>query len=131
MKWSERFGTGIAEIDQQHKTLFRMSEDLRATLSEGRGERVYGVWLDSLAQYAQAHFGFEERCMYRYQCPVAEVNSRAHSKFVEAVGQFRERYAAKGFNRADAQQLVQYIDDWLANHIGRIDTQLKTCVEQT
>jgi hemerythrin len=50
---------------------------------------------------------------------------------VKALSDFRERYSAKGFNRSDAQQLVEFVDDWLARHIGRIDTQLKLCVEKS
>jgi hemerythrin len=125
LEWSDRFATGIEHIDEQHKMLFRMSHDYRATLDEGRGERVYSLLLESLEHYARGHFGFEEQCMHRYQCPVAQTNSDAHVKFVETLAGFRQRYAATGFDKAEAQRLVQFIDGWLADHIGRIDVQLK------
>ncbi len=67
--------------------------------------------------------------MHRYRCPAAQMNREAHAKFVEAISGFRKRYTVNGFNPADALQLVQYVDEWLANHIGRIDVQLKPCVE--
>jgi hemerythrin len=108
-----------------------MSEDYGSALTEGEGQRVYGVLLESLDRYARAHFGAEEQCMYRYRCPVAEKNSEAHGKFVEALAGFRQRYAVSGFDRADAERLVQYVDEWLANHIGQIDTQLKPCIENS
>ena len=129
MKWSDRYATGVKALDEQHKMLFQMSEDFRATLNEGRGERGYGLLLESLDEYARAHFMLEEQCMHRYRCPAAQMNREAHATFVEAMSGFRKRYAVNGFNPADALQLVQYVDDWLANHIGRIDVQLKPCVE--
>ena len=66
MKWSIEYSTGFAEIDKQHKKLFQMSEDYRVALTEGRGDRVYGLLLKSLGAYASAHFGREEGCMARF-----------------------------------------------------------------
>ena len=129
MKWSERYATGIQQLDEQHKMLFKMSEDYRATLDEGRGEHSFSVMLDSLTAYATNHFGMEQTCMFRYQCPAAEANGRAHLEFIEVLGWFRRRHAESGFKADEADRLVMFIDDWLANHIGRIDVQLKPCVE--
>ena len=71
MKWSVQYATGITELDEQHKMLFKMSEDYREALDKGHGDRVFGVLLASLDQYAIGHFGREEHCTYRYQCPAA------------------------------------------------------------
>ena len=130
MKWSERFATGVEALDRQHKVLFEMSEDYRRTLDEGKGANIYGSVLQSLSDYARAHFGIEERCMFRYECPVAERNAQAHTVFVETLAMFRHRFEAAGFSVADAQQLVNFVDEWLAYHIGKIDTQLKPYVEK-
>jgi hemerythrin len=110
--------------------LFKMSEDYREALDQQRGERVYGVMLESLDEYAKAHFGLEQECMFRYQCPAAETNAKAHLQFVEVLGWFRRRYAEGGFNVIEARRLVEFVDEWLASHIGRIDVQLKPCVEK-
>jgi hemerythrin-like metal-binding protein len=130
VKWSERFATGIQRLDEQHQMLFKMSEDYRAALDEKRGERLYGLLLESLSAYAVAHFGMEQQCMYRYQCPAAEANGTAHLQFLEVLGWFRRRYTENGFDNVEAQRLLEFVDEWLANHIGRIDVQLKPCVEK-
>ena len=129
MKWSEWYATGIRHLDEQHKMLFKMSEDYRVALDEERGERLYVSMLESLTAYASAHFGIEQDCMFRYQCPAAEANEKAHLQFIEVLDWFRRRHAERGFNAAEAERLVTFIDEWLANHIGRIDVQLKPCVE--
>ena len=128
MRWSERFATGVRALDEQHKMLFKMSEDYRAVLDEGRGERLYSTMLDSLAGYAAAHFSIEEQCMFRYQCPVAERNSNAHAQFVDVLKSFQTRYAAAGYSLSDANQLVDFVDEWLTEHIGTIDVQLQDWV---
>lgn len=125
MKWSDEYASGIEQIDDQHKMIFKMAEDFRAALDEGLGQRVYGGMLESLDLYVRTHFGFEERCMEKYACPVADGNKKAHAKFVEVLSGFQQRYTASGFDRSDARSLVDTVDQWLADHICRIDVRLR------
>ncbi len=125
MKWSDAYATGIDRVDEQHKTIFKMAEDYRSALDEGHGELVYGDMLRSLDLYVRTHFGYEEGCMVRYQCPVMEENKEAHTRFVEVLAGFNQRYVVAGFDRTEARNLVDTIDHWLAEHICRIDVRLK------
>jgi hemerythrin-like metal-binding protein len=125
MKWSDDYATGVERVDEQHKMLFKMVEDYRYALDEGHGERVYGEMLRSLDLYIKTHFGYEEGCMTKYQCPVAEANKKAHTRFVEVLAGFHRRHAATGFDRTDARNLVDTLDHWLVEHICRIDMRLK------
>jgi hemerythrin len=130
MKWSDDFATGIERIDDDHKMIFKMAEDFRAALDEGRGDSVYSVLLDSLKLYCRGHFGFEEQCMRKYHCPVAEKNEKAHQTFLANLSGFQERYAASGYNNDDARELVDTMDRWLENHICSIDVHLRRCVNK-
>jgi len=130
MKWSDNYATGIERIDEQHKMIFKMAEDFRGALYEGGGERTYGLLLDFLDRYCRGHFGFEERCMEQYHCPVAERNKQAHLRFVEVLAGFRQRYAGSGFLAVDARELVDAVDRWLDDHICRIDVHLRDCVKE-
>ena len=125
MKWSDDYATGVENIDDQHRMLFKMAEDYRSALDEGRGEGVYSEMLRSLDLYIRTHFGYEEGCMTKYQCPVAGANKAAHNRFVEVMDGFHRRYAANGFDRADARNLVDTLDHWLVEHICRLDVRLK------
>jgi hemerythrin len=53
VKWSAQYVTGVTALDEQHKMLFKMSEDYREALDQGHGERVFGLLLASLDQYAR------------------------------------------------------------------------------
>jgi hemerythrin-like metal-binding protein len=125
MKWSDRYATGIARIDEQHKMIFQFAGDFREALDEGRGESVYGALLKSLGLYIRTHFGFEEQCMEQFRCPVAALNKEAHAQFAESFAAFEARYATGGFDQADARALVDTIDTWLSGHICKIDVGLK------
>ena len=130
MKWSDNYATGIQRIDEDHKMIFKMAEDFRAALDEGMARGVYAVLLDALKMYCRGHFGFEERCMHEYQCPVAQKNKDAHVEFLETMTGFQQRYAENGFDPVDARRLVDTVDQWLDDHICHIDIHLKRCVNK-
>ncbi len=110
--------------------IFKMAEDFRAALDVGRGDAVYSVLLESLSLYCRGHFSFEERCMEEFRCPVAEKNKEEHIRFLEKLSEFQEPYAASGYDHTDARRLVDTVDQWLDNHICRIDVHLKRCVNK-
>jgi len=107
-----------------------MSEDFRAALDEGLGEKVYSTMLDNLSTYCRGHFGFEERCMTELRCPVARINKEAHKKMMQTLSGFQQHYATHGYNREEARRLVDTIDQWLDRHICQIDVHLRRCVSK-
>ena len=130
MKWSDKYATGIQRIDEQHRMLFKMSNDFQSALDERRGERIYGIFLDFLDNYCRRHFHFEERCMVEYHCPVAQKNKEAHSMLLATLRDYQQRYAANGYLDADARELTNTVDRWLDEHICHIDIHLRDCVKK-
>jgi hemerythrin len=130
MKWTDEYATGIPQIDEQHKMLFKMADDYRAALDEGEGERTYDLLLDFLERYTSAHFSFEERCMEEYRCPVAEKNKEAHAHFMVTLRDFKSRFSANRYRASDATALVETVEQWLAGHITRTDSVLRQYVEK-
>jgi len=129
MKWSDNYATGVKHIDDHHKMLFKMADDFREALDVGRGQKVYGMLLDMLQNYADAHFRMEEGCMEQYRCPVAQTNKAAHAKFLEVLAEFQQRYAVSSFYAVDAHSLVDTLELWLTDHICQIDVKLKQYVD--
>jgi len=130
MRWSEEYATGVARVDEDHKMIFRMAADYRAALDAGQGRAVYPDFLDSLFLYCRGHFGFEEQCMSELRCPVARKNKDAHADFLEVLSEFKERYAANGYDEIVARSLTDNMEEWLANHICNVDIHLKRCVQR-
>lgn len=128
MKWSDEYATGVERIDNQHKVIFKMAEDFRSAVDVGKGEGVYDVLLYSLDSYVRTHFGIEEKCMAKYNCPVADKNKEAHERFVNVLSEYEQRYKANGYAYSEARKLVDTVDNWLDNHICHIDEHLKNCV---
>jgi hemerythrin len=59
--------------------------------------------------------------MQRYHCPLAQQNRDAHAMFAARLAEFQQHYAAHGFEYVQACTLMAVIDEWLTDHICRID----------
>lgn len=128
MKWSNVYATGIPRLDEQHQRLFQTSEDFRTALDHQEGERSYAMFLAFLESYCRAHFALEEQCMDQYRCAVAAQNKQAHEQMAELLAGYRQRHIELGYDSAVARQLIDALDDWLREHIGRVDVHLRNCV---
>ena len=136
MKWKDEYAIGIEPIDEQHKSLFQIVGDFRIVLDDDvlddddKGESTYGLFLATLSLYILDHFGIEELCMVQHRWPVAEKNKNDHAKLMETLSGFHQRYNASGYNYAEASRLVDTLEQWLADHICRLDMHLKKCVKK-
>ena len=128
ISWDPSMSTGIDSIDNQHKQLITWLNDLLAAMSEGRGRAGVESLLDKLGGYAAMHFGHEEDCMARYDCPVAAQNAAAHKDFVATFSAFREEFDQTGATSALVIRVESELMRWLTNHIKRTDAQLLPCV---
>lgn len=124
MGWSDKLITGIESIDNQHKMLFKMADDFRESLEDNRGEGAYSGLLISLYSYTQAHFSMEEKFIAAIQHPLAERNKEEHSKFIEVISGYQDRYTKNGYDRKEAYSLLDTVNCWLEEHISNIDMQL-------
>ena len=126
--WNDSLKTGIPEIDQQHKQLIEQMNLLSNAIEQNKEEAEIRKIINFLSSYVQQHFGFEEVCMQRYICPVAEQNQAAHSHFINTFKEIREDLKLKGATLILADKINENLLDWFGNHIRKIDTQLKPCM---
>jgi len=120
-------GTGFPDIDAQHQELIARLGRLLDGMSEGRGQSELLPLVDFLADYTVKHFGHEEACMQRHQCPVAAANKAAHAKFLGTVASFRKRLEQNGPSVALVLEAQRELSDWVRNHIVRTDTHMRAC----
>jgi hemerythrin len=87
-------------------------------------------FLDFLSDYVDSHFSYEEKCMERYRCPAYEKNQEAHQNFKQMFQRFKLNVHKEGFRLDMLKELNQTINVWIQDHILRVDTQLKPCLEK-
>ena len=66
LKWDDSLSVNVEIIDDQHKRLIGMINDLQNALQEGRATQALNTILDGLADYTVYHFQAEEECAAEY-----------------------------------------------------------------
>ncbi len=126
--WSQSMSTGVPEVDNQHKELFRQLDSLHAAMSQGCGRNEIEKTLDFLGDYVVKHFAEEEELMADVACPAAAENKRAHREFLTLFNTFRKRFDEAGASISLVMEINETVSHWLVQHIGKIDMQLKDCM---
>lgn len=127
-KWDERYETGIALVDAQHRTLVAMLNMLVAVVTgeqtASRGEIL--LLLDELDRYARQHFADEERVMCEAGLATAEceAHARQHAAFAEQIGLARGDYLAAAEPMRQLESLARFVTSWLSFHILGSDMRM-------
>ena len=113
--WKDSYSVQIKEIDDQHKVLVDLINELHASMKERKSKDVLKGILDKLADYTIYHFGTEENYFeqFNYSDTVAHVDM--HFAFVKKITDFIIGFdAGKMFL---SMELMDFLNDWLISHI--------------
>ncbi len=127
IEWDDAFLTGVEEIDQQHKILVNILNDaISRVQTENSRELLLQITRELLA-YALYHFETEETLMLNYQFQDVEQVQMAehiqqHRDFTQQVLAVRDELSA-GIE-VDAIELLDFLYQWLFNHIMKTDKAL-------
>ncbi len=117
--WSTTLSVGITSIDEQHKVLVNLINELHAAMRQRRGANVLNDVLGRLKDYTVKHFKYEEKLFAQHGYPEAEAHAQIHSKLVEKVLDFAEDIRA---GRATvSMDLLRFLKSWLTDHIMGTD----------
>jgi len=114
-RWTERYSVNVAAIDDQHKRLFTIINELNDALAHGEGAAVAEPVLQKLVDYAQVHFAAEEALLEEYKFPATGAHRAEHDKFTQSIAKFREDYRAG--KPGVPVSLMLFLQDWLKEHI--------------
>ncbi|HET6720510.1 MAG TPA: bacteriohemerythrin, partial [Rhodocyclaceae bacterium] len=78
LEWQDSFSVGIKEVDDQHRTLVELLNQLHTAIRERRGSDACRETLDRLAEYTITHFQLEERLMQASNYAGFDVHKRQH-----------------------------------------------------
>lgn len=121
IEWTDKFRTGVEKLDNQHKELIELVNELQRRITKGGGKEEIGKVIDSIYEHKLNHFADEERLMLDHNYPDYEVHAQKHREMLEKLSKFKEDLASG--NNMVTVELVGYLSDWLADHICGADTQ--------
>lgn len=120
--WDESLNIGIDVIDEHHRYLFDLINDLYVVVINKRGARDVARLVKSLDAYAKIHFRAEEQMMTHYGYAGLDQQLQQHHVFEEKIKEFYEELHA---NPLVAQfDVLSYLRNWLIHHIRVEDAKL-------
>ncbi|MFA6922105.1 MAG: bacteriohemerythrin [Gallionella sp.] len=120
--WDENLSVGIDVIDEHHRYLFDLINDLFEVVVNKRGAREVARLIKSLDAYAKIHFRAEEQMMTHYAYRGIDRQLHQHHAFEEKIREFYEELHANPF--VAQFDVLSYMRDWLIHHILVEDRQL-------
>lgn len=124
--WDESLSVGIGTIDEHHRYLFDLINDLYDVVINKLGTREVARLVKALDAYAKVHFRAEEQMMTHYAYEGIDRQQHQHHAFEAKIREFYEELHA---NPLVAQfDVLSYLRDWLVKHILVEDAQLRSLV---
>lgn len=118
--WSKAIETGIRVIDMDHRSLVDVVNQMHAKWMDGHFEQAVPGLMGSLLDYCTEHFFREEKIMEEYGYPDLRMHKERHRGIRRFVFALRV-VATEHPHRIDPQKTLNFLQDWLVNHIGKSD----------
>lgn len=118
VKWKDEYNTGITAIDDQHKRLVELINELYYNVYNTLPEKSIQEVLESLIEYTESHFWFEEDLMKKSAYPSFQIHKKEHDAFVVRIKEFSDKFEKK---QPVTFQVVQFLKTWLTEHITGTD----------
>ncbi len=120
-RWTESYSVNVAALDEQHRRLFDIVNELDRALRAGEGGAALKAVLQKLTNYAAEHFATEESLMAQHSFPGLASHRRYHEEFREKLAEFLDAHRAA---KAGAPvEVLLFMQGWLKQHLLKTDKQ--------
>jgi len=122
--WSATYSVGIKLIDDQHKGLFNLVNEMYNHVSndDDEAERAYFKnVIRQVVDYIKTHFATEEEIMKRTQYKDYVGHKLAHDFFILSMINIVQKFDEG--KKVPLMTFTHFIKDWILTHIAIMDKQ--------
>jgi hemerythrin-like metal-binding protein len=121
--WDDAYSVGLSVIDDQHKNLVNMLNDILQLDQNGNGDEkktstvkaAYATAFKKAAEYAKTHFHDEEAILEKAGYPDLLDHKKEHASFMTKVW---DEYSLFNEGKSSPTGLAAFLKKWLLNHIA-------------
>lgn len=117
INWDENLATGILECDIQHKKLINMFNAIYDAIRLNLDKKTLKEALNSLIDYFEKHFAFEEELMEKYGYPEIHIHKEEHKIFIENINKILQNPNEE----INFLEILKFLKNWWLNHILTAD----------
>jgi len=123
VKWSEAFACGIKIVDDQHKGLLDLINDMfsHASGNEEEEQEYFKQVVEKAVDYVRVHFATEEKIMKQTQFVGFEEHKKAHETFILEV--LDNARAFQKEKRINLEEFTRFLKEWVLTHVAIMDKQ--------
>jgi len=122
LKWSNNLSIGVEPIDEQHKELFAIFDDLRAAIDNDRGNEMVEEVFIRLENYVHRHFADEEAYMRYVNFPALEAHMAEHEQLLLRLRMLRSRNLRD--RSVSAGDIAHFLQEWVVEHVSTSDRMI-------
>lgn len=126
--WTNMFSVGIEEIDEQHKTLIGLINQLNHAIKSHHENEVLNSIVNEVFDYTHYHFDHESNMMRTMGYSETEAHVREHDQFIKTLHEFREN-----FNNGHLEitpEFLTFLKNWLTHHIMVVDKKMGNSIRK-
>jgi hemerythrin len=121
MNWSSKYSVGMEALDNQHKALMGVLNELHAASMQGKAGEVAGPLLRQTVSISNEHFAAEERLMESTGFPGLAAHRAKHRELAGKIAEFVARHE-KGDTTVYTPTLY-FMRDWQTKHMQKEDQE--------
>lgn len=129
VKWDDSFSVGIDLIDNDHKKLLDLLNQLQLIAHYKTDEALIDSTFDELIDYTKYHFSREEKLMELNNYPDFEEHKKEHAEMMHQTEQFINEYKIE--QSRTIENVITYLKSWLINHINGSDQKYTPFIKNT
>ena len=119
--WSDDLSVKVSQIDEQHRKLVDLINELHGAMKERKANEVLGGVIEDLVNYALEHFRTEEKYFDEFGYLKATQHKKEHKDFAAKVAAFKSDF--DNGKMMLSMEIMEFLKDWLLNHIKKTDME--------
>jgi hemerythrin len=120
--FTEKLSVKNTMIDEQHKQLIAIMNDLHQVMAAGKARAAIYEILGRMIDYTKTHFTAEERLMAVYTYPERKSHEGQHAELIRQIDELKAKVQAGQI--AVTIETMEFLKKWLNNHILNTDKKL-------
>jgi hemerythrin len=121
LTWKDSYSVGIESIDNDHKKLIHLINNLQTSVDYKTDKLFERQTLDEVIDYTHYHFRREEGLMENNDYPELVPHKVKHEEMIGKINEYVQAYE-KGESGA-IESLLAYLKSWLIIHINGTDQE--------
>lgn len=116
MQWNETLSVGVKTLDDDHKKLVDMINELVDGITSNRRQEALSQIFDKLIHYTRFHFCREEEYFARTGYSAANHHANEHRELIRQVTDLQTRFKSGGASLLSLE-VMKFLTGWLTHHI--------------